>query len=160
MYHLDTPLLSLPAAEASMALLLRRWIHTERYAQNRTQIDPLSFPLLLCLKLVADASPHHGAGTTFHTRPPSCLWVDPKHLIASNTSIDLIEPLGSTYESFWNEPDVVTAAAAVAPWWKWNELITQIDQCPTVSKSCYVFYGFQFLFFYVGLRRRVALCTE
>ena len=44
------------------------------------------------------------------------LWTQPKHLIASNTSIDLIKPLGSTYESFWNEPDVVTAAAAVAPW--------------------------------------------
>jgi hypothetical protein len=33
---------------------------TERYAQNQTQIVFLSFPLLLCLKLVADASPHHG----------------------------------------------------------------------------------------------------
>ena len=58
--------------------------------QNRTQIVFLSFPLLLCLKLVAVASrlsppwPTEGAGTTFHARPPSSLWVDPKHLIASN----------------------------------------------------------------------------
>ena len=33
-------------------------------------------------------------------------------LIASNTAIDLIEPLGSTYLSTWNEPDVITDAAA------------------------------------------------
>ena len=33
---------------------------TERCVQNRTQIVFLSFPLLLYLELVADASPHHG----------------------------------------------------------------------------------------------------
>jgi len=80
---------------------------TERCTQNRTQIVFLSFPLLLCLKLVADASPHHGAGTTFHTRPPSCSLADPKDLIASNKAIDLIKPLGSASHSYWNELDVI-----------------------------------------------------
>jgi hypothetical protein len=46
------------------------------------------------------------AGTTFHTRPPSCLLADPKHLIASNTSVDLIKPFRMTYKTFF------TAAAA------------------------------------------------
>ena len=82
-------------------------ISTERSLQKQTEFFFLSFPLLLCLKLVADASPHHGAGTTFHTRPPSCLWPDPKDLIASNTSIDLIKPLGSGHFSTWNELDAI-----------------------------------------------------
>jgi hypothetical protein len=86
---------------------MTRYLGTERYLQNRTEFFFLSFPLLLCLKLVADASPHHGAGTTFHTRPPSCLWPDPKDLIASNTSIDLIKPLGSGHFSTWNELDAI-----------------------------------------------------
>ena len=71
---------------------------TERYIQSRTQIVFLSFPLLLYLKLVAFCGlftvifwrarglspkthtrrlsppwPTEGAGTTFRTRPPSCL---------------------------------------------------------------------------------------
>ena len=46
--------------------------------QNRTEFFFLSFPLLLCLKLVRSgrlSSPHladDGAGTTFYMRRPSC----------------------------------------------------------------------------------------
>ena len=35
------------------------------------------------------------------------LWPDPKHLIASSTSIDLIKPLGSGHFSTWNELDAI-----------------------------------------------------
>ena len=68
--------LSTPPSGKDFVLLSQKeaakGVQSAMYLQTRTEFFFLSFPLLLCLKLVADASPHHGAGTTFYTRPPSC----------------------------------------------------------------------------------------
>ena len=93
---------------------------TDCCIRKRTEFFFLSFPLLLCLKLVRSGrlSPpwptmvlvrdficgdHHVCRVTLRTLSP---------LIR----LYLIEPLGSPYLSTWNEPDVITAAAAASPW--------------------------------------------
>jgi hypothetical protein len=63
------------------------------------------------------------------------LLADPKHLIASITSIDLIEPLGSASNSTWKEPDVIYCRRRGGTMVKWAHHTSQIDQCPTVSKK-------------------------
>jgi len=67
------------------------------------------------------------------------LLVDPKHLIASITSIDLIKPLGSTSNSYWNELDAIYCRHRGGTMVKWAHLTSQIDQCPTVSKKAGMF---------------------
>ena len=89
---------------------------TECSLQKQTEFFFLSFPLLLRLKLVADASPHHGVLVRHFICGRHHVCRVTLRTLSPLIRLYLIEPLGSPYLSTWNEPDVITAAAAASPW--------------------------------------------
>ena len=64
------------------------------------------------------------ASARYTTKIGLGLLADPKHLIASITSIDLIKPLGSASHSHWNELDAIYCRRSCGVAME-NELITR-----------------------------------